>query len=59
MNGPEAYKRAVGIARAMDHLRQGGTVKVDELALGQLYATLALTAATAEARGLHWDEVLT
>jgi hypothetical protein len=52
MTGPEHYEAAVTLLTGRD-----AHPELVQEAL--VHATLALAAATAEARGLHWDEVLT
>jgi hypothetical protein len=52
MTGPEHYAMAVAMMTGRD-------AHPDLTQEALVHATLALAAATAEARGLHWDEVLT
>jgi hypothetical protein len=69
MNGPEHYlegdKLMADIAEAARAVRAGGEVWLtpeviaNMIAGAQVHYTAALAAATAEARGLHWDQALT
>jgi hypothetical protein len=69
MNGPEHYlegdKLMADIAEGRRAARAGGEVWLtpeviaNMIAAAQAHYSAALAAATAEARGLHWNEVLT
>jgi hypothetical protein len=61
MTGPEHYEASERLLaegeRCMKHMTVQEFASI--VCAAEAHATLALAAATAEARGLHWDEVLT
>jgi hypothetical protein len=64
VNGSWHYKEAeLLLEMTIDRALQAGGISPSEaaaaIAHAQVHATLALAASNAEARALHWDEVLT
>lgn len=63
MNGPGRYLESEKILDTLADLDQSGHMSPAELIAAAIVAntnaTLALAASNAEARALHWDEVLT